>query len=58
MPACKPGDRIVQVSENRYEWIVLDLAIHFARGVHVAVHRVLSGPQIAYQIVNSERDWS
>ena len=22
----KPGDRVIQVSENRYEWIVLDLA--------------------------------
>jgi long-chain acyl-CoA synthetase len=49
-----PGDRIVQVSENRYEWILLDLAVHVARGVHVAVHSVLSGRQIAYQIVNSE----
>jgi long-chain acyl-CoA synthetase len=38
-----PGDRIVQVSENRYEWILLDLAVHLARGVHVAVHSVLSG---------------
>ena len=26
-----PGDRVVQVSENRYEWIVLDLAIHLAQ---------------------------
>jgi long-chain acyl-CoA synthetase len=49
-----PGDRIVQVSENRYEWILLDLAVHVARGVHVAVHSVLSGSQIAYQIANSE----
>ncbi len=43
----KPGDRIVQVSENRYEWILLDLAVHLARGVHVAVHASLSGQQIA-----------
>ena len=34
----QPGDRIVQVSENRYEWILVDLAVHLARGVHVAVH--------------------
>jgi len=49
----KPGDRVIQVSENRREWILLDLAIHIARGIHVAVHCTLTGPQIAYQIVNS-----
>ncbi|HEV3417075.1 MAG TPA: AMP-dependent synthetase/ligase, partial [Pirellulales bacterium] len=49
----RPGDRVVQVSENRYEWIVVDLAVHLARGVHVAVHAALSGPQIGYQIIDS-----
>lgn len=49
----QPGDRVVQVAENRYEWIVTDLAVHFARGVHVAVHASLTGPQIAYQIADS-----
>ncbi len=49
----KPGDRVIQVSENRYEWIVLDLAIQIARGIDVAVHSTLTGPQIAYQITNS-----
>jgi len=48
----QPADRVVQVSENRYDWIVLDLAIHVARGVHVAVHSTLSGAQIAYQIAD------
>ena len=47
------GDRVVQVSENRYEWIVVDLAMHLVRGVHVAVHAALSAPQIAYQIIDS-----
>lgn len=46
----RPGDRIVQVSENSYEWILVDLAAHLVRGVHVAVHSVLSGPQIAWQV--------
>jgi long-chain acyl-CoA synthetase len=46
----RAGDRIVQVSENRHEWLLLDLAVHLVRGVHVAVHSVLSGPQIAWQI--------
>jgi long-chain acyl-CoA synthetase len=48
-----PGDRLLLVSENRYEWIVCDLAVHLARGVHVAVHNSLSGPQIAEQIRDS-----
>ena len=48
-----PGDRVIQVSENRYEWIVSDLAIHLTRGVHVAVHASLAAPQVAYQVVDS-----
>jgi long-chain acyl-CoA synthetase len=50
----QPGDRVVQVSENRYEWIVADLAIQQLRAVDVAVHSILSGPQIAYQIADCE----
>ena len=49
----EPGDRVVQVSENRYEWIVSDLAILMARAIHVSVHSALSGPQIAWQVVDS-----
>ena len=49
----EPGDRVVLVSKNRYEWIVCDLAIQTARAVHVPVHASLAGPQIAYQIVDS-----
>jgi long-chain acyl-CoA synthetase len=49
----EPGDRVVLVSENRYEWIVVDLAVQMVRAVHVAVHAALSGPQIAYQILDS-----
>ena len=49
----EPGDRVVQVSENRYEWIICDLAIALARGVHVPVHASLTGAQIAYQIADS-----
>ncbi len=48
----EPGDRVVQVSENRYEWILLDLAIHLVRGVHVAIHAALSPAQIAVQIAD------
>ena len=49
----QPGDRVGQISENRYEWILLDLAVHLVRGVHVALHSVLSGQQIAFQIADS-----
>jgi long-chain acyl-CoA synthetase len=48
----EPGDRIAQVSENRHEWIVTDLAIHLAGAVHVPVHVTLSGQQIAQQITD------
>jgi long-chain acyl-CoA synthetase len=46
----QPGDRVVQVSENRYEWILVNLAVHMARAVHVAVHATLSARQIAHQV--------
>ncbi|MEX2142510.1 MAG: AMP-dependent synthetase/ligase [Pirellulales bacterium] len=49
----KPGDRVIQIAENRYEWIVAELAIHLAGGVHVAVHATLSGPQMAFQILDT-----
>ncbi len=49
----KPGDRVIQVSENRYEWIVFDVAVHMAHAIHVAVHSTLTGPQIAFQIEDS-----
>ncbi len=49
----QPVDRVIQVSENRYEWIVCDLAIQMAQAVHVPVHAPLTGEQIVYQINNS-----
>lgn len=49
----EPGDRLAHVCENRYEWLVVDLAVQLCRGVHVAIHAVLSGPQIVYQINDS-----
>ena len=48
-----PGDRVAHVSENRYEWIITDLALHLAAAVHVPIHVTLSGPQIAEQIRDS-----
>jgi long-chain acyl-CoA synthetase len=48
-----PGERVAHVSENRYEWILTDLAIHLARAVHVPIQVSLSGPQVAEQIADS-----
>ncbi len=46
----EPFHNVVQISENRYEWLVVDLAIQSLGAVHVPVHPTLSGPQMAYQI--------
>jgi long-chain acyl-CoA synthetase len=46
----QPGERVAHVSENRYEWIVVDLAIQLARAIHVPIHPTLAGPQIAWQL--------
>ncbi|MEX0586361.1 MAG: AMP-binding protein, partial [Pirellulales bacterium] len=48
----RPGDRVVQVSENRPEWIVTDLAIQWAGAIHVPVHAPLVGLQIVEQILD------
>jgi long-chain acyl-CoA synthetase len=48
----EPGDRVAQVSENRCEWIITDLAIHLSGAVHVPIHVTLSGEQIAAQIAD------
>jgi long-chain acyl-CoA synthetase len=48
----EPGDRVAHVSENRYEWVITDLAIHLVGAVHVPIHVTLSGEQIAEQIAD------
>jgi long-chain acyl-CoA synthetase len=49
----QPGDRVAQISENRYEWILVDLALHLLGAVHAPIHVTLSGEQIAAQIAAS-----
>ncbi len=44
------GDMVAQLSENRREWILADLAIQAVGGVHVPLHATLSGPEIARQL--------
>lgn len=47
------GDRVAQWSENRYEWIVADLATQACEAIHVPLHAPLSGAQALYQIQHS-----
>ena len=51
---CQPRDRVVQLSENRREWIVADLAIMLARCVHVPLHATLSAAQVQAQIADCQ----
>ena len=55
LQACniEPGDRVAQWSENRYDWIVTDLATQACQAIHVPMHAPLSGPQAIYQIRHS-----
>lgn len=48
-----PGDRVAQVSENRREWIIVDLALAAIGAVHVPCHASLTGEQIAWQLEHS-----
>lgn len=49
----EPGDRVAQLSENRYEWILADLAIQVAQAVHVPIHAPLAAAQVGYQVGHS-----
>ena len=49
----QPGQHVIQISENRYEWILFDLAIQLCGAVHVPIHATLSANQIAFQIIDS-----
>jgi long-chain acyl-CoA synthetase len=49
----EPGDRVASCSENRSEWIVLDLALLVLGAVHVPIHATLAGKQVYEQIENS-----
>jgi long-chain acyl-CoA synthetase len=47
------GDRVAQLAENRYEWIISDFAIQMAGAIHVPIHAPLTGPQIIWQVRHS-----
>jgi long-chain acyl-CoA synthetase len=48
-----PGGAVAQWSENRREWVLFDLACHFAGLVHVPLHASLSAEQAVEQIIHS-----
>jgi len=48
------GDRVAQVSENRLEWIVCDLAIQSLGAIHVPIHSTLTSQQILPQLEHCE----
>jgi long-chain acyl-CoA synthetase len=49
-----PGDRVAILSENRYEWVVADLAILHAGAASVTLHFPLTPEQVEEQLRDSE----
>lgn len=47
------GDRIAILSENRYEWSVIDMALHRVGGVNVALYSTLPADQCEYILKDS-----
>lgn len=50
------GDRVAILSENRYEWAVVDLAIQLIGGVNVSLYTSLPPKQCEYILKNSEAE--
>lgn len=48
------GERIAILSENRYEWAVVDLAIQMIGAVNVSLYTTLPAAQCEYILQNSE----
>jgi long-chain acyl-CoA synthetase len=48
------GTHVVHWSENRWEWVITDLALNCLGAVHVPIHSTLSGRQTVDQIIHSE----
>lgn len=48
------GDRIAILSENRYEWLIVDHAILSCGAVGVPLHSPLAAAQVEYQVGHSE----
>jgi long-chain acyl-CoA synthetase len=54
----QPGDRVGLLAENRWEWLVTDLAILMAGGVTVSPHAPLTARQVQYQLDHAEAVWA
>jgi len=48
------GDRVALLSENRYEWVLADLAILSAGQINVPIYATLPAKQIEYMLKDSE----
>lgn len=49
----KPGDRVAILSENRYEWAVMDMALQIIAGINVSLYASLPSNQCSYIIKDS-----
>lgn len=49
----KPGDRVAILSENRYEWAVMDMALQIVAGINVSLYATLPSNQCSYIINDS-----
>ena len=49
----RPGDRVVLLSENRWEWLVADFAILAAGAVTVPLHTGLNAAQVRFILSDS-----
>lgn len=47
------GDRVAHLAENRYEWVIADLAMLASGAIHVPIHASLTAVQVGYQIQHS-----
>lgn len=50
----EPGDRVGLLSENRYEWAIVDLALQLIGAVNVSIYATLPADQCAYILKNAE----
>lgn len=48
------GDRVALLSENRYEWFLIDAAIQILGAVNVPIYATLTSQQVAYILTDSQ----
>lgn len=48
------GDRVALLSENRYEWVVVDLALQLIGGINVSLYTTLPASQCEFILQDSE----